>query len=52
LRPTAVKNETGAILPTPSLDTVLTQAIARGKMLPINSLYAAVASSPLASMII
>jgi hypothetical protein len=52
LRPTAVKNETGAILPTPSLDTVLTQAIARGKMLPISSLYAAVASSPLASMII
>jgi hypothetical protein len=38
LRPTAVKNEIGARLATPSTESVLTQAIARGTMLPISSL--------------
>jgi hypothetical protein len=38
LRPTAVKNEMGARLATPPTETVLTQPIARGMMLPISSL--------------
>ncbi len=38
LRPTAVKNEIGARLATPSLDCVLTQPMARGRMEPISSL--------------
>jgi len=36
--PTTVKNETGAILPTPEVELVLTQAMARGSTLPIRSL--------------
>lgn len=38
LRPTAVKKEMGARLATPSVETVLTHAIARGTMLPMSSL--------------
>ncbi|KRE46111.1 hypothetical protein ASG92_11875 [Arthrobacter sp. Soil736] len=37
-RPTAVKKEMGARLATPSSEMVLTQAIARGMMLPMRSL--------------
>jgi hypothetical protein len=37
-RPTTVKKDTGAIFPTPVVDRVLTQAIARGNMLPMRSL--------------
>ena len=37
-RPTTVKNETGAMLPTPVVELVLTQAIARGSTLPMRSL--------------
>ena len=36
--PTTVKNDTGAILPTPVVELVLTQAIARGSTLPMRSL--------------
>src|SRR5271155_397523 len=36
--PTTVKNDTGAMLPTPVGDAVLTQAIARGTTLPMSSL--------------
>lgn len=38
IRPTTVKNETGAMLPTPVVDSVLTQAMALGRMLPMSSL--------------
>ena len=38
IRPTTVKNDTGAMLPTPVVDSVLTQAIARGNTLPMRSL--------------
>src|SRR4030088_3603840 len=51
LRTTPVKNEIGARLATPSWDSVLTQPIARGMMLPISSLYADAASRSAASMI-
>ena len=37
-RPTTVKNETGAMFPTPSVEAVLTQAMARGRTLPMSSL--------------
>jgi len=37
-RPTTVKNDIGAILPTPAVELVLTQAIARGSTLPMRSL--------------
>ena len=37
-RPTTVKNDTGAMLPTPAVELVLTQAIARGSTLPMRSL--------------
>jgi hypothetical protein len=37
-RPTTVKNDTGAMFPTPSGEAVLTQAIARGSTLPMSSL--------------
>ena len=37
-RPTTVKNEIGAILPTPVVEAVLTQAMARGSTLPMRSL--------------
>jgi hypothetical protein len=38
LRPTAVKNEIGARFATPSWESVLTHAIARGRIEPISSL--------------
>jgi len=38
MRPTTVKNEMGAMLPTPSVEVVLTQAMGRGRTLPIRSL--------------
>ena len=38
LRPTQVKNEMGAMLGTPSVESVLTQAIGRGMMLPMSNL--------------
>jgi hypothetical protein len=37
-RPTTVKNDTGAMLPTSVVERVLTHAMARGKMLPMRSL--------------
>ena len=37
-RPTTVKNDTGAMLPTPAVELVLTHAIARGSTLPMSSL--------------
>ena len=36
--PTTVKKDTGAILPTPVTELVLTHAIARGSTLPMSSL--------------
>ena len=36
--PTTVKNDTGAMLPTPVVELVLTQAMARGSTLPMRSL--------------
>ena len=36
--PTTVKNDTGAMLPTPAVELVLTQAMARGSTLPMRSL--------------
>ena len=38
IRPTTVKKDTGAMLPTPVVELVLTQAIARGNTLPMSSL--------------
>lgn len=40
LRPAPVKSEIGSKLATPSFDMELIQPMARGMMLPINSLYA------------
>jgi hypothetical protein len=50
LRPTAVKNEMGARFATPPAEAVLTHPMARGRMLPISSLYELAASSVAESM--
>jgi hypothetical protein len=45
LRPAPVKSEIGSNFATPSFDMELIQPMARGMMLPINSLYARLGSS-------